>query len=100
MHLSAEQYERWRAAAESSGDSSLSEYVKRAVEDRIAGRSVGNLSAHVADKVLVRLLPEMERVLLAQAAGSPPPYVDERDPSAEGPLPRLSGGVTPASGDV
>ena len=52
------QLERWRAVAESAGFS-LAEFVRRAVEDKIADRS----SAAIARAVSRDLLPEIERML-------------------------------------
>ena len=71
VRLDPERYDAWKAVATSSG-MSLSEYVIRSVEDRIAGRTAEQISERTAAKVLVELLPEMERVVHDAVGGASP----------------------------
>ena len=76
VHLSVEQYERWQGAAESAG-TSLAEFVRTAVENRIRGRDPDRMTDRFADRVLRDLLPELERVLLERAAVANPMSLSE-----------------------
>ena len=70
VHLAPGQYERWQPAAESTGVS-LAEFVRPAVEDRIAGARRGDLRAGGA-RVAADLLPEIERLLMERLPGASP----------------------------
>jgi predicted DNA-binding protein len=70
IRLPEEAYERLREGAARDG-SSVTEFVRRAIEDRIAGRNVAALSRAISRQVVNEVLPEIERMLWQD--GAPPP---------------------------
>ena len=86
VHLPTEQYLRWQREAESNGIS-LAEFVRRAVEDRIEGRTTGNLSRRVASESAQILLPEIERLLMERLPGASPDGASLPAPLPTAPVP-------------
>ena len=55
-----------------AGIDNFSEWVRRTLNNEVAGRDVDRMTDRLADRVLHGLLHEIERVLLERAAGASP----------------------------
>jgi hypothetical protein len=73
IRVSDQDYQAWRQTA--SGAGSLSEWIRRTLNNHVAGRDAGSMSKRVANDVALIILPEVERMLadLAPANRLEPP---------------------------
>src|SRR5262245_53331107 len=73
IRVSEQDYQAWRQAA--SGAGSLSQWIRRTLNNYVAGRDAGSMSKRVASDVALIVLPEVERMVadLAPATRLEPP---------------------------
>ena len=70
LRVDPDEYEAWQRAARASGVG-LSEWARRTLSDRVAGRDAGTISRRMANDVALILLPEIERIIQANGRAEP-----------------------------